>query len=515
MAGVITILEFFKKGPGKNSSGQEKQGAEQNQPKPPEPPKPPEQEQDSIPGSIQELESKIKASFRDSSDMVITSIDTVHQDAMVVFVDGLTDKDLVDRDIVRPLKSPEFDGDIPGALKSVYEETEKYSEFIDYVLEGNVAVFYTGCLKAWIVEFKSFQQRSVEEPSAESVIRGPKEGFTENIRTNTSLIRRKLRTPDLVYESLTLGRVTNTAVCIAYIEGIVNKNVLEELKRRLSKIDTDAILETGYIEQYIEENTFSPISGIGMTQKPDVAAARLLEGRVAILVDGTPHVLTIPELFIENIQTAEDQYNRFLYASILRILRIAGLFITVMVPGLYVAIVTFDQEMLPSVFLQSIITSTLKTPMPVSAEILVLTVLFEILKEAGTRLPKAVGSAITIVGSLIIGEAAVSAGLVSEASVIIVAVGAVTSFMVPNLSEFTLIYRALFWIFGSSMGIIGIGACAFIMATQLISTTSFGIPILSSFSTSEMADGLVRAPLKSIKFRPQSIAGPNKKRKNF
>lgn len=471
--------------------------------------------EDIIPGSISELENKIKASLKESSDVVLKSIDTVHQDALIVFVDGLTDKDLIDRDIVRPLKSPEFDGDMPGALKSVHKETEKFSEFIEYLLEGNVAVFYADSGKAWMVELKSFQQRSVEEPSAESVIRGPKEGFTENIRTNTSLIRRKLKTPDLVYESLTLGRVTNTAICLAYIDGIVNTKVLEELKRRLSQIDTDAILETGYIEQYIEENTFSPISGVGMTQKPDVAAARLLEGRVAILVDGTPHVLTIPELFIENIQTAEDHYNRFLYASILRIMRITGLFITVMLPGLYVAIVTFDQEMLPSVFLQSIISSTLRTPMPVSAEILTLTVLFEILKEAGTRLPKAVGSAITIVGSLIIGEAAVSAGLVSEASVIIVALSAVTSFMVPNLAEFTLVYRALFWIFGSSMGIIGIGSCAFIMATQLISTTSFGIPILSSFSTREMADGFVRAPLKSMKYRPQSIVGRNKKRKDF
>jgi len=509
---VVTILEFLKKKPDKNSSGNKNKDSEQKGPETKSPEQGPE---DTIPGSIRELENKIKASLKESSDVVIKSIDTVHQDALVVFVDGLTDKDLIDRDIIRPLKSPEFDGDISSALKSIHKETEKYSEFIEYLLEGNVAVFYSDRGKAWIVEFKGWMQRSVEEPSAESVIRGPKEGFTENIRTNTALIRRKLKTPELVYESMTLGRITNTPVCLAYINGIVNTKVLEEVKRRLSKIDTDAILETGFIEQYIEENTFSPVSGIGMTQKPDVAAARLLEGRVAILCDGTPHVLTIPELFIENIQTAEDYYSRFLYASILRIMRITGLFITVMLPGIYVAIVTFNQEMVPSVFLQSIITSTLKTPMPVSAEIFALTVLFELLKEAGTRLPKAVGSAITIVGSLIIGEAAVSAGIVSEASVIIVAIAAVTSFMVPNLSEFTLVYRALFWLFGSILGIIGIASCAFIMCTQLISTMSFGIPILSSFSVSEMADGLVRAPLKSIRNRPLSIVSRNVKRKNF
>ena len=467
---------------------------------------------DTIPCSIKELESRVKATFKNSSDMVITTIKTVCGEALIVFVDGMTDKDLIDRDIVKPLRSPLFDGDVSGAISSVYTVTEKYSKAIDDVLDGNVAVYYEGAGKAWLVEFKHWMQRSVEEPSAESVIRGPKEGFTENIRTNTALIRRKLKTPNLVFEAMTLGRVTNTDVCIAYIDGIVNTRILAELRRRLSRINTDAILETGYIEQYIEENTYSPVSGIGMTQKPDVVAGRLLEGRVAILCDGSPHVLTIPELFIENIQTSEDYYNRFLYASILRLLRILGLFITVVVPGLYVAIVTFNQEMLPSVFLRSIITSTLKTPMPVSAEIFVLTLMFELLKEAGTRLPKAIGSAITIVGSLIIGEAAVSAGIVSEASVIIVALSAVASFIVPNLSEFTLIYRALFWIFGSAMGIIGIASCAFIMAAQLISTTSFGIPILSSFSLSEMNDSFVRAPLKKLRRRPETIIEHNNER---
>jgi len=447
--------------------------------------------------------------------MVISKVKTVRGEALVVFVDGMTSKDLIDRDIVKPLRSPEFDGDVSNALSSVYTTTDNYTKAIDDVLDGNVAVYFEGECKAWIVEFKNWMQRSVEEPSAESVIRGPKEGFTENIRTNTALIRRKLKTPNLVFEAMTLGRISNTDICIAYIDGLVNMEILEELRRRLAKIDVDAILESGYIEQYIEENTYSPVSGIGMTQKPDVVAGRLLEGRVAILCDGTPHVLTIPEFFIENIQTAEDQYTRFLYASILRLLRILGLFITVVVPGLYVAIVTFNQEMVPSVFLRSIITSTLKTPMPVSAEIFVLTLMFELLKEAGTRLPKAIGSAITIVGSLIIGEAAVSAGIVSEASVIIVALSAVASFIVPNLAEFTLVYRALFWIAGSAMGIIGIAACSFIMATQLISTTSFGIPILSSFSKREMADSFVRAPLKNMEYRPESVTGTDSKRKDI
>jgi spore germination protein KA len=352
----------------------------------------------------------------------------------------------------------------------------------------------------------------VEPPDSEAVIRGPKEGFTENIRTNTSLIRRKIKNPNLVFENIVLGRQTNTIVELVYVDGIVNQDVLKELKRRISEIDTDSVLESGHIEQYIEENPLSPFSCMGVTQKPDILATRILEGRVAVLCDGTPHVLTIPEMFIENIHTGEDYYNRALFTTIIRILRIIGLFITIMLPGMYVAVVTFNQEMLPPVFLINIITSSQKTPMPAAAELFLMILMFELLKEAGTRLPKAVGSAITIVGSLIIGDAAVNAGIVSAPMVIVVALTAVTGFILPNLSEFIIIYRLVFLFLGSTMGLIGIGSGIVIMLTQLISANSFGIPILSSFSKNEMKDMVLRFPLWSLKYRPSSIAKNNVKR---
>lgn len=252
-----------------------------------------------------------------------------------------------------------------------------------------------------------------------------------------------------------------------YIDGIVNQDVLKELKRRMSEIDTDSVLESGHIEQYIEDNPLSPFSCMGVTQKPDIVAERILEGRVAVLCDGTPHVLTIPEMFMENIHTGEDYYNRTLFSTIIRILRVIGLLITVMLPGIYIAVTTFSQEMLPSVFLNNIITSSQKTPMPAAAEIFLMILLFELLKEAGTRLPRAVGSAITIVGSLIIGDAAVNAGIVSAPMVIVVALTAVTGFILPNLSEFIIIYRLVFLLLGGTMGLVGIGSGIFIMLTQL------------------------------------------------
>ncbi len=225
------------------------------------------------------------------------------------------------------MKSKNFDGDVGLAVKSHYKEVDDIANFVTEVLQGNTALFYEGSEKVFIIDIKQWDKRSVETPDMETVIRGPREGFTESIRTNTALLRRKLRTPKLIIENTVVGKQGNTPVGIAYIEGIVNEDVLKEVKRRISGIDTDAIFESGSIELYITENKFSPVGGIGATQKPDVAAARILEGRVAVLCDGTPHVLTIPELFVENLQTSEDYYDKILLAAILRMLRFIGLFI--------------------------------------------------------------------------------------------------------------------------------------------------------------------------------------------
>jgi spore germination protein KA len=221
----------------------------------------------------------------------------------------------------------------------------------------------------------------------------------------------------------------------------------------------------------------------------------------------------VPELFIENFQTAEDYYNRTVLSSTIRLLRALGLFITVFLPGIAVAVFTYDQEMIPPEFLTTVITATQRTPMPIGAEVFLLVLLFELLREAGTRLPKAVGSAITIVGSLIIGDAAVSAGIVGAPTVIIVALTAVTSFIVPNLQEFTIIYRFILLFLGGTMGLVGIGTGLVVMLTQLSSTETFGIPILSAFSKEEMKDSLVRMPMRWMKFRPPSIAKDNVRRR--
>lgn len=469
--------------------------------------------ENSVPSSIPLCEKVAMSLFGVSTDIVIQAFDTQEAKAMIVYVDGLINKDLLDRDIISPLKAKDFNGNMHLAIKTHYKEVFEMPVVVDEVLQGQTALFYEGSRKVYIIDIKQWDKRSVATPDSETTIRGPMEGFTESLRTNTALLRRKLRTPKLTIENTIIGRQGNTPIGVAYIEGIVNRDVLKELKSRLSAIDTDAVFSSGSIENYLCKNKFSPVSGIGSTQKPDVAAARILEGRVAVFCDGTPHVLTIPELFIENLHISDDYYGGSLNASLLRLIRLIGLFITTILPGLFVAIITYSHEMMPETFLKTLIVATQKMPLPAGAEVFLLILLFELLKEAGIRMPKAVGSAITIVGALIIGDAAVKAGIVSAPSVIVVALTAVAGFIVPTLSEFVLLYRVLFLFLGGSMGLVGIGTGVVIMLIQLASTETFGIPILASFSKYELKDSILRSSLQSMKYRPAAIAKDNVRRR--
>lgn len=465
-----------------------------------------------IPHKAEAAEEMIKEIFHYNRDMEMQCFNTRHGKALVVSIDGLSNKDLIDRDIIRPLKSEKFDGNIKAAITAIFKEEDNMLEVIGEISKGNVAIFYDNYKNAIIVDFKQWLARAVEQPDAEAVTRGPKEGFNENFRTNTAMIRRKVKSPDLIFENHELGKQTKTAIAIIYIKGIVNKQVLKQVRKKIKQINIDSILETGHIEQLLDDNTFSPISGMGLTQKPDILANKILEGRVAILCDGTPHVLIIPELFIENLQTADDYYNRVLYVAFSRLVRLLALFTTVILPGLLIAVFTFDQQMIPAIFLNNLIASTQKTPLPTGAEIMLLVFLFELLRESGTRLPRTVGNAVSIVGALIIGEAAVSAGLVSAPAVIIVALMAVSGFVLPSLNEFIIFYRFIFIILGGSMGLVGLACGYVLMIIQLSSTESFGIPILSSFNKEDLKDSVVRFPLKLIRFRPKSIAKDNVKK---
>jgi spore germination protein KA len=313
-----------------------------------------------------------------------------------------------------------------------------------------------------------------------------------------------------------VGQKTQTSICVIYLSDIADREVVDTVKTRLRALDVDSILESGYIEEYIEDAPFSPFGTVGYSEKPDVIAGRVLEGRIAIVVDGTPFVLTAPMLFLESFQTAEDYYARPLYASLIRMLRFIAYFITVFAPAVYIALTAFNPELIPTTLLLTIVNAREGTPFPVFLESAILMLAFEILREAGVRLPRPVGQAISVVGALIMGEAAVAAGLVGAPIVIVIAITAVASFVVPAQNDSTFVMRIIMMILAATIGIYGIVMGLLAMLLYIGSLTSFGVPYFDGLSwTSDLQDSLARMPLWSMIRRPKSIARGNIVRRRF
>lgn len=449
---------------------------------------------------------------------------------MLFYVDGLADNLTLTQAIMFPI----MQWNAPGARG--FGEKELLKELQDAVLcsadittaqsfqdlangcfWGDTVLLVEGCASGLIINSKGWEKRSITEPQSETVVRGPREGFTENLRTNTSLIRRKIRNGQLRAEQLSIGEKTQTGVCIMFLEGVANPKVVRKVRSRIKAIQVDSILESGYIEQYIEDAPFSPFSTIAYSEKPDVVAAQILEGRVAILVDGTPFVLTAPMLFVENFQSAEDYYSRPMYASLIRLIRFLGYLLTVFAPAIYIALTAFHQELIPITLLFRIEKAHEGTPFPVFMEALIMVFAFEILREAGVRLPRPVGQAISIVGALIMGDAAVNAGIVGAPMVITIAVTAVSSFLVPTLNDSSSMLRIIMMILAATIGFYGVALGFLAMLIHLASLESFGVPYFDSLSHAvDMQDALIRMPLQSMVKRPVYLAkGDRNRRRRF
>ncbi|MFC3040730.1 spore germination protein [Virgibacillus xinjiangensis] len=402
---------------------------------------------------------------------------------------------------------------------SEVEEAEDYKYLFDFLLAGDSVILLDGYAKALCIGSKGYEKRGVEESTSTTVIRGPKESFTETLRVNTSLIRRRIKDPNLWIENKVIGKQSHTDVSICYVNGIVNEDIVREVKKRLNDIDVDAILESGFIEEYIQDETYSPFPTIYNTERPDGVAAGLLEGRVAILVDGTPFALLVPALFIQFFQSSEDYYQRSDIGTFLRILRFVCFFLALLTPSLYIALTTFHQEMIPSQLLTSLAAQREGVPFPAYVEALLMELVFEILREAGTRMPRAVGSAISIVGALVLGQAAVEAGIVSAAMVIVVSLTAISSFVFPshNLSVSIRLLRFAFMTAAAMFGLVGIILGLLLMVMHLASLRSFGVPYLTPMAPlipGDQKDTVFRLPLWSLNTRPRLVSQKNIKREN-
>lgn len=455
-------------------------------------------------------EGMIRAGIIYTEGLVNTS--SVHEfiiEALMVDTRGtrLELKDASDQDALQLIK------DYTLTAGDIHDVTD-FETLLDSLVAGRTILLLDGYTQGFAIGLSGSENRGVTEPTSQTVLRGPKEGFTEALFTNTALIRRKIKDPNLWLESRKLGRITKTDVAIMFINGIVTDKVVEEVRARLDRIDIDGILESAYIEELIQDDTYTPFPTVFNTERPDVVAAGLLEGRVAILIDGTPFVLLVPALFGQFNQAAEDYYQRADIGTLLRLLRYLSFFIALLGPSFYIAITTFHQEMIPTALLISLAAQREGVPFPAFIEALVMELTFEILREAGVRLPRAVGQAVSIVGALVIGQAAVEAGIISAAMVIVVSITAIASFVFPSYNMAISIRILRFGLMGlaASFGLFGITLGLIALVLHLCSLRSFGIPYMSPFAPfiiSDQKDMLLRLPQWALFSRPRLISQKN------
>ena len=359
----------------------------------------------------------------------------------------------------------------------------EFSEIISEINSGNCALFVDTIAVAFSIDTKGFKHRSIAEPQNEVVVRGSQEAFVEVIRVNTSILRRLVNNENLIVENTTVGKLSQTRVAICYLKNIANDNLVSEVRYRVNNLDIDYLISSGQLEQLIQDSGNTSFPQIISTERPDKVTNLLYEGRVAIIINGTPYVLVAPGIFVDYIASPEDYNLKHQFADILRFIRMLAMFFTLLLPGLYIAITSYHPELIPTELLFAIAESRESVPFPIIVEIIVMELSFELIREAGLRVPSPIGPTIGIVGALILGEAAVSASIVSPILIIVVSITAICSFAVPDFSlSFTLRFlRFLFIFLGYIAGFLGIALGLFIYVAILNSLKSFGVPYLSPY----------------------------------
>ncbi|RIV24281.1 spore germination protein [Alicyclobacillaceae bacterium I2511] len=477
---------------------------------------------DSIPAGLVAVRQRLEQAFHlpQNKDIVLREFHLGSmgpQNGLIVFVDGMVDKMLINTHILQPLMllAHFTHTDVHGRMETVLEallpgnqvtETNRWPEVLPGILSGSTAVFIDGGKVALIVESKGWEHRSVGLSQTENVVKGPHDAFTESFRSNTGLVRAQLRSPDLVTEILTVGKLAGTDVAVMYIHGLTNTRLVDEVKRRIQLVDVDYLADVGTMEQFLEDNPRVWIPQTLSTERPDRVAHMLTEGHVAIFVGNSPYALTVPVVLWTLVHTPEDAYLRFPFGSFLRILRLFAMMVALLLPGLYVAITNFHPEMIPTDLLLAIAGNREQVPFAAIVEILMMEFAIELIREAGIRIPSIIGPTIGIVGALIIGQAAVQAGVVSPLLVIVVAITALASFSMPNynLAFGIRIMRFVFLFVAAAFGFYGLTLLFMAMLAKLSVQKSFGVPLLApvapSMDTSE--DVLLRGPAYVMNERP-------------
>lgn len=487
---------------------------------------------DEINGNLEDTIAFVQSLLGDNDDLIIRrfSIYGTHS-AALFYISNLVEQQTINHELLKPLMELPDQIELkelePTVLLSTLSEQIIYHgqigkeshlvKLVDVILAGETVLAMDSVQEALHIDTRYIEKRAVSQPETEQVIIGPREGFIERLGTNIGLLRYRLPTADLCIKSLKVGRLTKSKVAICYLKGISDQALVNEVEKRLKKIDIDAVLDVGYIEQYIEDNHYTPFTQTLLTERPDSAVGNLIEGRVAILVDGSPFAMLVPAVFNQFYQATEDYSTRFAMGSFQRFIRMFALVFSLIVPGLYVSFISFNPELLPTDFAVAVAGGRSGVPYPAVIEVLILEVAMEILREATVRLPKQIGNALSIVGVLIVGDAAVQAGLSSPITVVVIAITTIASFATPvysaafalRLLRFPLaILAGLFGLYGLMVGLI-------MVLNHMLSLKSFGVPYLSPTSpwnTQGMKDSVIRFPFWWMPKRPKMFQPKNKTR---
>ena len=470
--------------------------------------------------------AKIYSVFGEKSKVENLNLKLGNKNLSIFYIESLIDKKLISNGVLLPLQKRIKDNakqsknaenpTLNALIEEVFpissiESVEKEDDVINGILDGKVAVVFNE--EAILIPVFGAEKRGIEEPPTSRVVKGPREGFVEDIATNVGLIRKRLKTTNLQIEDMVVGKQTNSKVMLFYLDGIARPDIVETVKKKIKSINIDAIIDSYYIESFLEDNKVKFFRRVGNTEKPDIFCAKILEGRVGILVDGSPVALTVPFVFFEDLQSSQDYYTIPAMASFARVMRLFELIYAVLAPAIYVALQSYNYRILPINFLITLLSSIESLSIPPLIEILIVLFLFEVITEASLQMPNSMGMALSIIGALALGNTAVDAGIISPPSIVVVATSSVALYSIPDEIAQTRLLRILFTIAGGVIGLYGIVCSFVILVAYVVSIKSFGIPYLSPYAPSvrlDKNDGFIKHSIQDLKRRPTFLADKNK-----
>ena len=457
-----------------------------------------------------------------SDDIIFFDFEIGEVSAFCVYVDSITDKELLGLEVISPLTKTDPRKSVNYLAKKItlanVKTESKIADAAEDVLSGNAVIFIDGKNKAISVDLKKFEVRAISEPPTGLAVRGPRNGFTESIKSNLSLVRRYLKSTDLKVETTEKGKYTKTSIAIMYIDGLAKPEIVEKVRKKIEKINIDGIPDSSYVAKLLNERKTSLFKQVGSTERPDVLIERMLEGRIGIIVDGSPFALTLPYLLIEDFQAAEDYYISQYRANLVRALRVVAMIFSILLPAVFVAAQLFHLQIIPLNFLLTIVNGIKEIPFSPSLEMFFVLLIFELLNETSVRMPKYVGMALAVVGALVLGETAVNAGIVSTPAILIMALSGISIYAIPEIVETTSVLRFIYLLVAGSLGGYGLIALTAFLVLYLASADNYGAPYLAPYSPvllNDFQDGLYMNNVIGMTKRPLSLGAKNRTRQKL